>query len=53
LRELLLAPCPYAAALEADMLRCLEVHFADMPAQVPALPGALPQEHLEQLAAQS
>ncbi|GBF98682.1 hypothetical protein Rsub_11396 [Raphidocelis subcapitata] len=53
LRELLLAPCPYADALEADMQRCLEVHFADMPALVPALPGALPQEHLAQLAAQS
>jgi hypothetical protein len=52
LRELLLAPCKYAAAAEADMQRCMELHFAEMPALVPQLPGALPQEYLERLAAQ-
>ncbi|KAI8477151.1 MAG: hypothetical protein J3K34DRAFT_453096 [Monoraphidium minutum] len=53
LRELLLAPCAFAAGVEADMQRCMELHFAEMPALVPALPGALPQEYLERLAAQS
>lgn len=53
LRELLLGPCPYAEALEADMQRCMELHFAEMPALVPGLPGALPQDYLERLAAAS
>ncbi len=51
LRELLLAPCAYASAIEADLQRCLELHFAEMPSLVPQLPGALPQEYMERLAA--
>jgi hypothetical protein len=35
------------------MHRCMELHFTEMPALVPAMPGALPQEYLERLAAQS
>jgi len=49
LRELLMAQCPYADALESDMQRCLDIHFQDMPSLVPKQPGALPEGTLERL----
>lgn len=51
LRDLLLAPCGYAAEVEVDLQRCIEVHFSTMPGLVPAAPGSLPPEYLERVAA--
>ena len=51
LRDLLLGPCACAEELEADLQRCIELHFAEMPALVPAVPGTLPPEYLERIAA--
>jgi hypothetical protein len=50
LRELLLSPlCSAPAAVEADMQRCLDMHFGDMPQLLPEQPGKLPPECLERL----
>lgn len=50
LRELLLSPlCSAPAAVEADMQRCLEMHFKDMPQLLPEQPGKLPADCLERL----
>jgi hypothetical protein len=50
LRELLLSPlCTASAAVEADMQRCLEMHFKDMPQLLPEQPGKLPADCLERL----
>ncbi|KAF8063829.1 hypothetical protein HT031_003686 [Scenedesmus sp. PABB004] len=50
LRELLLSPgCAAPAAVEADLQRCLDMHFRDMPQLIPEAPGALPPECLERL----
>lgn len=50
LRELLLTPgCKAPGAVEADLQRCLELHFRDMPQLVPQQPGSLPPECLDRL----
>jgi hypothetical protein len=50
LRELLLSPlCSAPAAVEADMQRCLDMHFKDMPQLLPEQPGKLPPDCLERL----
>lgn len=49
LRELLMSQCPYAAELESDMRRCMDIHFQDMPSLVPTAPGNLPPGTLERL----
>lgn len=49
LRELLLTNCRAPAAVEADLQRCLDVHFKDMPQLVPKEPGSLPAECLQRL----
>jgi len=50
LRELLLSPnCKSPVAVEADLQRCLDIHFKDMPQLVPSQPGSLPPECLQRL----
>lgn len=50
LRELLLgAACKAPAAIEADLQRCLDTHFRDMPQLLPREPGRLPAECLQRL----
>lgn len=49
LREMLMSQSAHTEALEADLQRCLELHFADMPPLVPGVPGALRPGTLERL----
>jgi hypothetical protein len=49
LREILMTPTPAAALIEADLAKCLEMHFAEMPGLLPAQPGALSLDMLERL----